>query len=488
MKSIIKRIVIFGLSLVFSAVGYISYYTYKNKAESGANLTSYVEKVFNQDRTQVVAENVKIDVYSRQSGDKYNSPVFAVGDLINKSIDYKKLHPEEDVSINFAIYRMEIDTACYYKKGSRNYGKMTSLDTEYTDDCERVTYSMVKAAKNGINVKFIYHRDVTKHTAALKDYMDTFSDEPCFFDETKKVSDFLEVKHVKWDIDNAGIEQMHNKQLLVSDYLDFDGTEHHNAVWASTGNVDIHRSTTQTPRKDKDWANTGITISNHELVYNCNLKYFDIVFRNDVNRDGFTKEVLEQHENGFYLDGGLNYVDDAFECYFTPFPQTNSTLYDVMYNPYAKYIERMNECQDTISLHLNMYHMGVITNDSASRLILTRICDAFENNTNEDNFFAYKQYKGITTDFENSAMVNRMKQIGKCETNVMTHKKDALFYFGDTDEYICITGSLNVHHGEMFGKSNNCIVIKERGDKHPVYDRLVKAFYETTKDAGLLVV
>ena len=220
MKKWILRIGFLVLTLTIALAGIISYYTVEGRL-TVAQVTKYV---------QIGDQNVKVEVYSRNTHDRDGHPVFAVSELVNKSINYKKLHPEEEVTIDYAIYRMETDTACYYNPESKKYGKMTSMSKLYTKNCERVAYSFIKAAKNGIKVRLIYHRDKDITARTTYDWFMKYMDESCFFDKTKKVSDFMEVRKAEWNLNNLGTEQMHSKQLLVSEYVDRDGPEHHNAV------------------------------------------------------------------------------------------------------------------------------------------------------------------------------------------------------------------------------------------------------------------
>ena len=277
MKNLIIRIVFFVIACVISITGYVAYYTYKNPKDTIAQVSKLVS-------VEGVGDNIKVDIYSRVSQQKINNPVFAIGELVNKSINYKKANPKENVTIDLAIYRMEIDTACYYKPGTRNYGKVTNLDKDFTDDCERISYSFIKAAKYGIKVRLIYHREKNLNGTEIYDHFQSYMNQSCIFDKTKKVSEYLEVKKSQWPLDDLGVNQMHNKQLLISDYLDYDGTEYHDAVYSATSNIDSYNSNTNCPIATKDWSHTGFTISNHKKIYGANLKYFNLAFNYYKNR------------------------------------------------------------------------------------------------------------------------------------------------------------------------------------------------------------
>ena len=473
MIKMIKRIAFLAVALVLSLAGYLAYYTYENKNTTIAELDTTVA-VEGQD------QDVRVELYSRVWHEKENNPVFVVGELVNKCINYKIANPEDDdVTIDFAIYRMEAETACYYIPGTRNYGKVTKLAVDYTEDCERISYSFIKAAKHGIEVKLLYHRDAVISSRKLYDHFQKYMDEACFFDETKKVSDFLEVRKAEWPLDNMGSNQMHNKQLLISDYLDWDGKVYEDAVFTATSNVDAYNENTNLPISSKDWTHTGFTISNHEKIYLANVKYFDITFENYKNRFEFVDVVMAEHAKGDFDQGGLNYKDDKFECYFTPMPQTYTDLYDLENNPYAYYFERLKNAEGQIKCHMNMYHPG--TSSMMKRLAETLV-EAFSNNTTPGNEFGLKQALGLTADHEIYKMLLTIAdEIG---LEKMTHAKDTMMYFEETDEYITITGSTNLHMGEFAAKSNTMIVFKESGNNHEIYDHYLKAYHETTRNKG----
>ncbi len=454
MKNWILRIGFLVLTLAIALSGIICYYTAEQRL-TAAQVTKIV---------QVDDKDVKVEIYARNTRDRNDHPVFAVSELVNKSINYKKLHPEEDVSIDYAIYRMETDTACYYNPASKKYGKMTTLSKLYTKNCERVAYSFIKAAKYGIKVRLIYHRDKDITARTTYDWFMQFMDENCFVDETKKVSDFLEVRKAEWNLNNLGTEQMHSKQLLVSDYVDWDGTEHHNAVNSMTSNVDSYVAASNLPIKKKDWTHTGYTISDHDKIFQANKKYFEMTFENYQNRFKFVDKVMKAHENN-----ELNYADDFFECYFTPVPQVHTDAYDVEFNPYAKYIEKLNETTGQIKCYINNYHFS---KNVMSLKICERLSDAFTNNKSKGNDFGcIIKLSLVPADKEYQIL----KKIGYLSTEKQTHSKDAMFYFGETDEYIVVTGSINLELGELCAKSNTGIVFKEKGDSHEIYD----CFYKT---------
>ena len=64
----------------------------------------------------------------------------------------------------------------------------------------------------------------------------------------------------------------------------------------------------------------------------------------------------------------------------------------------------------------------------------------------------------------------------------MTHTKDSIFYFGDSDEYVVITGSTNWSFVNFFGQSNTLMVFKEQGSNHQIYNAFKNNYYKTMGD------
>ena len=65
---------------------------------------------------------------------------------------------------------------------------------------------------------------------------------------------------------------------------------------------------------------------------------------------------------------------------------------------------------------------------------------------------------------------------------VKTHAKDYAVYFGDTDEYFTITGSVNNSEGENMWKANQQILFKESGDNHVIFDTVSDLCIRTVAD------
>lgn len=472
MKRLLSFVLMGIVAVGFSLGGIISYVTYENPMTTAATYTKYL--TFKDDYYD---RDVKVEIYTRSYGETDHNPTFAIGDLVNKEINYRMKHEEAtDMTLDVVFYRLEPETAYYYELGSRNYGKLTSLKEDYVDGCERIAYSFIRAAKWGIKTHIIWDRPETtqdKNYKKVQDYFDAHLDEPCIFDPTKKVSDFMVAKESAW---GDGLKtNMHSKIVCVSNYLDNDGTEYEDAVYISTGNLDSYRSS-NLPISYKDWAQTGNVVSGHPYVYQAHKKYIDIIFENNENKMEFENAVFEAHNKGDIRDGGLNYADENFECYFTPQSMEGSpSFYDMQNNPVARCIERLNDCDGRIECFVNMYYTSdtIIINQ-----YFDRILEAFRNNKNKGNKFGIVENSYLKDAPE---LCEKLNEIGDVTVGKMTHEKNSYFYFGDTDEYVVITGVTNWSVFDLL-VSNTMFVFKERGEHHEIYD----CFYDNyvkTKDA-----
>lgn len=451
MKSVLfKKIFLGVVCSIIAVVGAISPYAFSFEKSTIAKATTYYT---------LNGEEVRIEVYQRARNEDIDAPTFAVGETVMKAIEYKKANITEDVFVDFAIYRFHPDTAVYYKPNTVNYGKMTKLEEDETADCIRIAYTFVKAAMWGIKTNVLVHKE---SGTGVVPYLNQFLDEPCLHDSSKKVKEYLTARQCQW-INNGTSHQMHSKQLLVSDYIDHDGKEYHNAVWTSTANVDQHTAFDKKVVSWKNWFHSGFMVSNNTELYRQNKLFFDITFDHYADRELFIEEVLIQKALG-----NLKYEDDYLEFYFTPVANEYSDGWNVADNPVAKYFDRLANCKGDFAVYINMYAMG----DSAYfDRILQSIETAFANNPDAEGIC------DVVVNNEGSGLdetiANRLNAVGDITVGKQTHAKNFAFYFGDTDEYVCITGSTNLSEGELFLKSNQTGVLKEKGDKHPIFDTFV---------------
>ena len=405
---------------------------------------------------------VKIEVLQRQRHEEKNSPIFAIGDIVMQTINYKKIHATENVELNLAIYRIVDNSAFYYKPNTADYGKLTSLpNANETEDCIRFTYAFVKAAKWGIKSNVIYHTD----NDDVLNYMNSFLNEKCYHDSSKTVGDYLNVKRCKWLLDDSLslTYQMHSKQFTSSHYLGHDGKEYHSAVWASSQNIDKCSEKTQGLISAKNWSHSGFIISNNKELYEQNKLFVDITMANYDNREQFAQDVLTEKAKG-----NLKYVDEHIEMYFTPMSRDFSDCWSLEDNPVAKYFEKLSRYEGRFELYINMYN---ISEHSYSNRMLDCLETAFVNNSSKNNVLSVAINGGLTS---TDPMGERLNALGTVKYKVMTHAKDYMFYFEDTDEYVVICSTANVCEGEAFWKANQTAVFKESGENHQIFDSFVK--------------
>ncbi len=458
--NLLKKIFLVAISSVLAITGTVVFYTTEYEKTTAAKATTYYEHD---------GQNVKIDMYSRVSLQEDDAPTFAVGETIIKAINYKMQNLSDDtVEIKFAVYRYNYDTAVYYKPNTRNYGKMTKLNKDYTDDCERISYSMIRAARYGIKVDFGFHVDNKKTLPYFAKYMNL----TCYHDSSKKVSDYLTVKQCTWPYE-GGTRQMHSKQLLVSKYLDWDGTVYENAVWSSTSNIDEYVSFKDMPISVKDWSHSGWLISNNRGLYKANDYYFDAAFAHMDNRELFYEEVCELREAGL-----LDYADNKVEMFFTPRPHIYADAWDVENNPVARVFEKLKHTKTgQIKVYLNLFYF---TESVTTKRMVDCIVEAFENNQTEGNELYIVYDDGVA---QSSEMYKKVAPYAtEIRSFVKTHAKDYAVYFGEADEYLTVTGSVNGSEGENFWKANQQILFKENGDDHTVFDVIKDLCLRTVAD------
>ena len=456
--SLFKKIFLVAISSVIAVVGTVIYHTTEYDKDTVAKATTYYEHA---------GQNVRIDMYTRVSLQEDDAPTFPVGETIIKAINYKKHNlADESVEIKFAVYRYNYNTAIYYKPNTINYGKMTKLSKDYTDDCERISYSMIRAALYGIKVDFIFHIDNGKTLPYFKEYMDL----TCYHDSSKTVSDYLTVRKCAWPLEGS-VYQMHSKQLLVSKYLDYDGTVYENAVWSSTSNIDEYTSFRDMPISYKDWSHSGWLISNNRGLYEVNERHFDVTFDNYLDREFYYEAMCELREEGL-----LTYVDNKVEMYFSPTDHKYTDAWDPE-DPVTKVFERLRKTRTgQIKVYLNHYWFD---ESSVTSRMVDCIVEAFQNNQTEGNVLLICSDEGYQV---GSDLYNTLAPYGELRVSVKTHAKDFAVYFEDTDEYFTITGSLNQANGEYYWKSNQQILFKEQGENHPIFDVISDLCVRTVAD------
>jgi len=417
--------------------------------------------------------SVSTKIYYRDVGDAKDSPIFKYGDLVNRAIEYKLNNPEKDVTIKFAIYKASLDAYVGFNPDdSATYGYVKGNDFGGANS-EKLIYSLVKAAKNKVNVDFVFQVD----NGGVEDYLNGLMDTACENDSSQTVSDYLRVRRVTWG--TSSYQQMHAKFMTVSHYQGDSGNGILNTVYTTTGNIDDHNSA-GIPI-DKDWVQSGTLISGNPGLYNSFNTYFTMIFNNYNNQSNFQSTVRAAHSAGT-----LNYSDAHFSSYFTPIPLSpagvytpgagdtstaNSDAWDTTFNPIAKYVDMMASTSGSRYLKFNVYHLKM---DNFGQRLYDELYDIYNDSSSGTKHF---RLVAKTNSLESTRPLSVFNNIGAITEPAATHCKNYTFAFSGLSEYYSITGSANLKLDAFTSKANALVEIKETTTAHPIYS-IFKTIYE----------
>ncbi len=491
---------------------------YKGIGEYAGSKASKISNSIN-----IGSSNVKI--YSRDVSDIENHVVFKYGDLINRAISYKENHPNTNVNIKFAIYKIGDKSYVVFDPNHPKYGSVYGND-EAGASSEKLIFSLVKAARRKVNIDFLYHKDNLDNSNSCKadrsdnvlNYLTTRIEPSDSTDidipgNRELVSDYLTVTRVDWEY--SAHEQMHSKFMTVSHYDD-GSTGKHNTVYVSTSNVDDHIGSIP---DGKDWVHSGALVNSNQGLFNAHNNYFDIIKGNHTSHASFVSAVRNQHATN-----NLNYDDGNFCAYFFPIPNSpsgnytpeltdwdssNANGWDTQYNPFAKYADSLS-----VSRHGGRYIKGNIYHmkwDNFNKAFRNKLEDEYVNrNTSHTTSFKFLVSTNSNADNDTS---NNTTIPGKCKSikdnygdgilklkngfsganatirnqnndvvdldkasGVKTHSKDMIFAFSQHSRYVSITGSTNFKLDAVTSKANHSLVIREFTTLHPVYNEFKKIF------------
>lgn len=414
------------------------------------------------------SKNVRVKVYSRDVGEAKNHPIFKYGDLINRAIEYKNEHPETEVRIKFAMYKIGSGSYIGFDPGHASYGYVKGND-HGGDYSEKLIYSIVKAAKNQVHIDFVYHKD---NSGDVYGYINSFMEDPTFTDPSKKVKDYLKLRKVSWGSD--AFEQMHAKFLTVSHYAADDGSLIADTTYTTTGNVDDHNSS-GIPI-GKDWVQSGLLINGHPQLMSSFNNYFDIIYDHAADQKSFHTAIRQAH-----AADALNYDDQHVSSYFYPIPlspegnytyvpetgdgdASNGNAWDVEFNPIAKYVDQMASTPGDRYFKANVYHLKT---DNFGKKLYDELYAMYH-----DASPGLKHFRWVVNvnSYNHVFPTNQFNDIGIIKYPKATHAKDYLFAFSGISEYYTITGSTNLKLDEHVSKANVSVVIKEFTTAHPVYN------------------
>ena len=161
-----------------------------------SRIPSAVAKSFDYDD----GSSTVVKIYQRPMNQYPDYVVFKYVDVMNQALRYKKAHPQEEVSVRFAMYSLSPDICFYFDESDPQYGEITS--EAKPGQTENILESIVRLAKNGVKVDFVVQSNITSK-------MEPYFTESCIADPSKKVSDFLDFHRVMWGGESE--QQMHAK-------------------------------------------------------------------------------------------------------------------------------------------------------------------------------------------------------------------------------------------------------------------------------------
>lgn len=408
--------------------------------------------------------------------------------MIYQAMLYKQAYPDEEVYIDISSYRFSVQTAVNINRNSRYFGYTRALYTENYDEFGfvRVAYLLVSAAKMGIHVNVLGHRegypikDYGVVPSTFEGYFSAYYNDYCDPDYAPygTISDYLSYCYFDWTLSEGGkggTDMMHTKLCAVSHYIDMNGEIHKNAVWTSSSNLDGIKDAGY----NANWKlQTATIVSDHEDIYRISVNYLRLMpkygdqegiveFQNVMNVET-TKQIdliLEGKYEEIPEDERLVYIgtenDDVFEMYFTPFGG-DILSWSEIYNPYCKYMRELYNSEDYIIFTWNAAEYS--GSFSLAQQLEQMLIDAFHKNKNPNNkiYVNMESFDPTTFDDLEVGVDIGFKSINQWPLGAI-HNKDVQFsYVKDgVRYYVSLLNSLNLHAGSMYYQSNSALVIKE---------------------------
>lgn len=439
---------------------------------------------------EVNGGTVTADSFVYESGKTANNPNVGEGILIFQAMQYKKAHPDKDVSIDISSYRFSAEAAVCINRNSDYFGYMRTLPYAEYDKYGfvRISRLLVGAAEMGIDVNVIAQRDASTFKTGFVSYFDGHMNDACLADyaEGQKVSDYLTVYETKWDYSNkAAADLMHTKSCAVTNYRDKDGVDHGRTVWLSSSNLDNVKAD---GRNDLDWKQTGIIISDHADIYRVTKNYLDIIkkypgksqvykFRNEVNR--LATEQIDAINAGETVDADKQIVytggpqDKVFELYFSAIGGDNAK-WDETYNMFTKQIRNLSESEDYIMFAMNNPKFNDFSLSSSMQKLIARsfvesgdinnrlyvaIGGSDEDDESGGTDFNTALFDGLT---EGVNIYSKKFDLGSGKI----HSKDMLlsYVMDGQRNFVTMITSMNMHEGSSSYQSNFALVVKENSN------------------------
>ncbi len=435
-------------------------------------------------------QKVTAEAFLRLYGESLHDPNAGMGLLIYQCIQYKRAHPEEDVKLTFTSYRTSATASVCVIPESKYYGYMRSLyGTNYDEHgFVRISYMLTEAARMGIEVTLVNQLksyavrqyDPVSKTVKSRNplsyitYFEKALETECYnkYAPDKKVSDFMNFCVVEWNVGDKTTDMQHLKSCTASHYLATDGTEHKNAIFFTSSNLDEND---YKGRNGNGLAQSGVIISDHEDLYRVTYNYTQLMTEYDGLEEMFEMQKIINERNieqaemirsgkGSLIprDEQIVYVggenDPVFELYFTPFGG-GMDIWDTENNAFCKYMDKMAMSEDYVEYAFNVYgygqsHIGVTMEQMVEQ--------AFCNNPDPRNKLFIR-----VTDFDTTA-VNALKlgtEIGERDigNGKKHHTKDMLLnYVEDGVRHrVSLLTSCNSYPLAFSLRTNSLLVINE---------------------------
>ena len=437
-------------------------------------------------------ETVTAEAFYRVRNEGLNDPNNGMGLLIYQCLEYKKAHPEEDVKITYSSYRTSVCASVCVLPESKYYGYMRSLYGVNYDEhgFVRITYLLTEAARMGIEVTLVHQLDsysvqqYNPTTKSLKNrgilshekYFEQAMKSDCYnaYEPGKKVSDFMNTVTVKWQVGDNTTDMQHVKSASVSHYLATDGTEHKNAVYYGSSNLDENN---YIGANGNNYAQSGVIITNHSELFRINYNYMQLMTRYPDQEDMFTlrKKVNELNDEQIALilagreheiprDEQIVYLgsenDPVFELYFTPLGG-GADIWDTVKNPICKYSSKLPSSNDYVEVIWNVYGYGDChVGETMGKMFEKAFCD----NPNVKNKI-FMRVAGFNTDAIKRLSVG--SQIGyRSISTGKIHAKDLMFSYEEEGKRhnVSIMTSCNYYMIAFNYRTNSMLVINETED------------------------
>lgn len=435
-------------------------------------------------------KTVTAEAFYRLTNESLCDPNNGMGLLIYQCIQYKRKHPSEDVKITFSSYRTSVTAAVCVIPTSKYYGYMRSLyGTNYDEHgFVRISYMLTEAARMGIEVTMVNQlnsygvKQYNPNTKSLKSrsnldhytYFTKALETDCYdtYAPGKKVSDFFDYTKVGWTINDKTSDMQHVKSATVSHYLATDGTEHKDAIFFSSANLDENN---YIGANGNNCAQSGVIVSDHSELYRVAYNYMRLMYdyrgqeemfelRKYVNQANEEQIALinSGKENEIPKDKQIVYLggknDSVFELYFTPFGGGGDS-WNAVTNPICKYAEKLPKSKDYIEVIWNEYGYG-------DCLVGERLSDMFEqafcNNPNPKNKFSMRVTGFDTEAIEKLALGS---EIGyrSIKSGKNVHAKDFLFSYEENGKRhrVALMTSCNFYMIAFNYRTNSLLVINE---------------------------